>query len=552
MLTLADLTSSDVSQAEDALVQMLEDEFPSMDLSNGRVLRELLIKPAAMFHALNESNMDELRQSMSIYSIAQNPALATDDIVDGVLSNLLITRDDGAAASGQLRVIVSSLVVTPVDYNATFTANGLEFNSTQAFVGVTASNNVINTGSRLISQRADGNYEFLIDVQAATTGSEYNVAEGTRFTTTTTIPNLVEIISANDFSGGTASEDNAALAAKAQAGLSPQVLSGRSHIEALLTAQFEDIRSMSIIGYGDVEMQRDKHNLFELSTGGKVDIYARTAMTPARELLSVTATMTNAVSKQLTITLDRDEAAGVYAVLAVYRNTDTPFQLQGSSEPTLLDSLTINSTTWSTNVTQTGAEFVPDIQESSEAAFTRYRTLAVTFTDSQSTLESGATATYKLYLLKMPYIDIIQDFVNLRARRGPATDYLVRAPIPVICSVGVRVEARNTGEVNTDAVKNAIVNAVNGLGFNIGHLPGSVVIDAAQGQLPSDAVIDLPVTLLGKLYLPDGTTRTLTGTDELRVPTNLSDETISARTVGFFVRTSDVDVSVTEISTPEV
>jgi hypothetical protein len=552
MLSLSNLTEADVTQAELALVQMLQDEFPSMDLARGRVLRELLIRPAAMFHALNEANMDELRRSMSLYDISQNPALATDDIVTSVLSNLLLTRDTGAEATGQIRIIVTDQVVTPVDSGATFTANGLEFTATQSFVGVTAANNVINTGSRLITARNDGNYEFLIDVEAVATGTEYNVAAGTRFTTTATIPRLVDAIAAGDFSGGRATEDNATLAARAQSGLSPRVLSGRSHIEALLRENFADLSAVSIIGFADSEMLRDKHNLFEMSMGGKADIYARTALSPERVLVNVTATMTDVAVKTLTIALDRDVAAGVYDALAVYRAGATPFQLQGESEPTLLDSLAILSKVWSYNATQTGDEFVPDLETASEAAFTRYRTLVMQFTDGQSTLTAGQTATYQLYLLKMPEIADIQDFVNARDRRGPATDYLVRAPIPAICSVGIKIEARNTGEVDTDAVKNAVVNAVNALGFDVGHLPGSVVIDAAQGQLTSDAVLDLPLTLVATIYMPDGTTQNITGTDELRVPDNLSDPSVSARTVGFFLRTSNVDVSVSELQTPEV
>lgn len=551
MTEINNIPASSVDQAEQQLVQILKDEYPSMDLSRGRVLRELLIRPAAIFHAMNEQNLDALRRSFSLQQISQNPTLASDDIVDGVLANLLIERDTGEVSSGQLRIIISQKAVTPIAAGAIFTSNGLSFRATRAFVGVTSQTNIVNTGSRLITSHADGLYEFVIDVEAAETGDQYNLAEGARFTSSAAIPRLVDIVAASDFSGGRTTEDNAALAARAQSGLSPRVLSGRSHIEALLFDTFDYIRDVSIIGYGDSEMERDAHNMFGISYGGKVDIYPQTATAPQRELVSVIATMTDPTTKTLTVTLDRNQMAGAYAVLAVYRHADTPYVLNSNSEPSLIDGLEISSTTWMYNVTQTGDEFVPDITSAEEAAFTRYCTAQLKFVDEESTLNIGQNDTYKVYVLKMPYIDELQDFVNERSRRSPGADYLVRAPIPAICTLGVQIRSRNTNEIDTAAIKTAIANAVNALGFSVGHLPGSVIIDAAQGQIPSDAVLDLPVTMLAKLYLPDGTTKVITGTDELRVPdTDLP--TVSGRTVLWSARTNDIDVVVDEITTPSI
>ncbi len=551
MATISDLDASEISQAELLLVQLLQDEYPSMDLSRGRVLRDLVIKPAAIFAVLNEDNMDRLRRSNSILEISQDPTLATDDIVDNTMSNLLLTRDDGAAASGQVRIIITDNVTTAVDSETVFTAAGLEFKATRAFTGVTSAANVVTTSSRLITSRSDGNFEFLVDIEAVLVGTEYNVSEGTRFTVAPTISGLVDVVSAGDFSGGRASEDNAALAAKAQLGLSPKVLSGRSHIEALLLEEFSGLADISIIGFADAEMTRDAHNLFGMSHGGKADIYARTASVPEKALISVTAIMLDSITKTLTVTLPRDTMAGAYDVLAVYRAGVTPFQLNTETEPSLVDSLTISSKSWGYNVTATGDEFVPDITTQQEAAYTRYRTIVLNFLDPASTLADGATATYQIYLLQMPDIADMQDFVNARDRRSPGADYLVRAPVGAVCSVGISVEARSVAEIDTDAIKNAIANRANGLGFSVGHLPASVVIDAAQGQLPADAVLNLPINMLAKLYLPDGTTTIITGTDELRVPV-LSDVTVTARTVAFFLRASNIDVGVTELSTPGV
>lgn len=553
MLNISDLDTTDVAQAELILVEFLQTEYPSLDLSKGTVLRDTVIRPAALSYALNAENMDRLRRSFSLQQIVSDPTLANDDIVDGVLSNLLITRDDGDYASGQLRIIISELVTTSIDNDALFYANGITYRPTRGFVGVTSSSNVVNLGSRLISSRSDGNYEFIIDVQSVSASTAANASEGTRFTVSTTINRLIDVVAAGDFSGGRAPEDNASLASRAQAGLSPKVLSGRSHIEALLREQLTDLSAVSIIGYGDVEMQRDQHNLFRISHGGKVNIYARTAATPIREVVEATATMidTSSDQKLLSVAMDRDTMAGVYDVLAIYREGEVPFQLSSESEPSFADSLEITSKVWSFNVTSSDGEFVPDITSLQEAAFTRYRTMSLRFKDPESTLGLNETGTYQIYLLKMPNIAEAQDIINSRSVRSPGSDHLVCAPIPAICSVGIVVNARDTGDIDADAIKVAVANRINDLGFTIGYLPAAVIIDAAQGQLPSDATLDLPLSMQGTIYLPNDTTVVVTATDELRIPSTVADNVVSSRTVAWFLRVSDIDVSVKDLSTPE-
>lgn len=549
MLAITDLDNSAVEQAETLLLQFLQEAFPSMDLSRGRVFHDLLIRPAAMFYALNETNLDQIRRSMSLQQIVSEPGLANDDIVDQVLSNLRIVRGVGRPASGQIRVILAARVTTPLDTRVTFSANGVTYAMTSAFTGVTSPASLSTSSSRIITERSDGYYEFIIDVQATTDGPAGNVADGTRFVPSQTITRALDLVAAGDFTGGRVSEDNASLAARAQESIAPQVLSGRVHITSLLRANFDSVRDVSIIGFGDAEMRRDAHNAFGISQGGKVDIYVRTAAYPQRDLREVTATMLDTNSKTLQISLDRDAAAGVYDVLAVYAADATPFELDEEGVPALLDSLELTTQSWTVDLSSTGV-FVPDIASVREGAFSRYRRLNIRFVDPDSDLAEGETATYRVYLLSVPDIAAIQDFVNARDRRSPGTDYLVKAALPAVCSIGVRIISRDPAGVDVQAVRNAIVERINALTFQIGFLPSSVIIDAAQSVLTGNNVLDLPITMTARLYLPDGTTRILSTRDELHVPVT-TDEIVSSRTVAFSVSPEDVDVSVEANSMPE-
>ena len=540
-LQLTDLPTGAIDQAEAVLLEMLKTEYPSMDLAPGRVLRDLLLRPAAMMYALNAANMDNLRKSMSILDIANDPSLADPAIVDSVLSNLMITRNEGGIATGSLTIILTSKVMTPISISTVFTSNGLTFTPTQAFTGVTTSAALTNASSRLISTRSDGYYEFTIDITATAAGSSYNLAAGSRFTTTGSINGMVDLVAQSDMTGGSDVETNSELVIKAQNGLSAHVLSGRAHVEALLKENFSTIQQCSITGFGDAEMERDRHNLFGVSYGGKADIWLQTATRPQQQVVNVTATMTDAAAKTFTATLTRDQFAGGYAVLAMYRYNASPFVLTGESTPTFLDSLPIVSQVKTLDISSTG-EFVPSLFDVSEGSFSRYCAVTVTFTDTASTLSVGQTATYSAYVLYMPDIAAVQTFVNSRARRGPASDYLVRGAIPVMVSVGLKVVSESATTVDTNSIKSAIANAVNGMTFSVGKLPSSVIIDAAHSQLATGQYVKMPISLVGKAYLPDDTTKTIQGINELVLTDD--DPAVSANTVRYFTSAYDINVAV--------
>ena len=174
-LTINDLSAETVQQSEEFLIQFLQDQYPSMDLTEGRVLRNLLIRPAAIFHALNQTNIDQLRQSMSLQAIEANPAIATEETVDAVLSNYRVTRDSGAKARGQIVIVIRDLVATTINAGTVFLADGLTFTNPVAFVGVTTQAVILDDTHRLITKRTDGYYSFVIDVEAAGVGPQYDL-----------------------------------------------------------------------------------------------------------------------------------------------------------------------------------------------------------------------------------------------------------------------------------------------------------------------------------------------------------------------------------------
>ena len=128
------ITDDDVQESEDFLRQRWNEQYPNLDLRPTRVLNDLLIEPTAEVHALNEANIEAYQASSSLQELVNNPDLATDAIVDKVLSNYRITRDQGAQASGLVTIVLSRLATTVVPAGATFVSDGLIFATQQTFI----------------------------------------------------------------------------------------------------------------------------------------------------------------------------------------------------------------------------------------------------------------------------------------------------------------------------------------------------------------------------------------------------------------------------------
>lgn len=532
-----------VTQSEEFLTTFLKEQYPSMDLTEGRVLRNLLLRPAAIFHALNQENFDRLRRSMSMQAIEEDPTLADDDTVDAVMSNYRITRDAGAKASGQVTIVISNLATTPVSQGTVFTANDLEFITANAYVGVTTQAAVIGSSQRLIVRRNDGLYSFTVPVEAAVAGANYMIRRNTRFQVSPEPVGLVDVMATEDFTGGRDAETNADLVERFKLELSPKVFSGRVHIESLLQAAVTDLKATSVVGFGDAEMLRDRHNLFALSTGGKADIYARTAILPESKTVDKTAVLVDAAAKTWQFSIDRDEAPGFYLVEKILPSGAAPDQ--GSYE-------IVEEVRW-LNLTQVEYEFVPDIDNLIEGAYSRYQTAVVKFTDPDTDttglVENESTKVYRVDILAMPNLVTLQDLAIDRGSRNPNADYLVRAPVPAFCAISMTVKYHEDLEApEAAAIAQAVADRVNAINFKLGCLPASVVHDAVHDVIgKTGTLVVSPLDMAASIRKPAGGFISLRSNNELTVP-NLPDEGVTNRTVVFYLPVSAVDVAIEKVT----
>jgi len=536
-LTFDDLSQDDIDDSKAYLTQFLAEEYPSMDLSVGGVYHDLLLQTAAIFHALNVQLMDQLRRSMSLAEIEADPTLADDEQVDNLLSNYLITRDDGALSAGNVVLIFTMRQNLSISAGTQFTTNGLIFATTATYVGVLSEDQVSSTYQRVMTDLGNGTMSMLVPVQAAEVGPEYNISQGTQFTVSPAPASLILAYAEADFVDGAAVETNEELISRVQDGISAKILSGRGNIESLFRTNFPAVGAMSIMGFGDAEMIRDRHNIFSTSQGGKADIYLKSSPSLVNVLVTKTATLINADEQLWQLTITRDDLPGFYDIASVLPSGST--NVGGSLE--IVESVR--------GLDLSGTGFIPDIANITEGAFTRYQTAVVQFidteTDTTDLIEGTTTQDYDVTLEGQPQIAELQDYVNADDQRNPCADYLVRATVPCIVGVEMVITYPAGGDVpDVESIQALIAETINGLDYTYTKLPASLLIDVCHNLLPTGAAITLPITMVGVILKPGGGTLRQRSGNAIEIP-ELPEEGVSKKTTLFFAETENISITTT-------
>lgn len=516
----------------------LLNKYPYLDLEPTRVLNDVLVEPGAAVNAYDEINAEYVRRQTSLLEIEQDPELASDLAVDRILSNFRTSRREGATASGPVTIFLSSNSTISIPAGEIFTAGALSFVAPIAYVGTVG--NITTESERPLTDLGNGVWAMTITVEAAEDGAAYNIRQGTQITWTTPVSSYINSRAEADFSGGEDTQTNASLIEELNDGLTAKVMAGRQNIQALIKAFAPTTRAISCIGFGDPEMLRNSHNMFGLKIGGKADIYVRTDSKPYVATFEKSCTLIDEGEKIFQTLIGRDEFPGFYEIAAIRPLSVTNFG--GSLEIVQeLRSVDLSELSY----------VLPEIINITEGAYTRYQVVSVQFRDptADSSLVAGDTAQYQLDLLGLPLIADIQDHIASRGVRTTLGDYLVRAPIPMQITVSMEIQyVMGDQDVDTAAVQKAVVDTINDFGFNRASLPVSLLVDAAQEVLEDRATVKSPVSLSGRLRLPDGTIRNYRTTSQLELP-KISEQCASSRTIGIYTDYERVAVSVEQVET---
>jgi hypothetical protein len=543
-LTITDLNTlnqQQVEQMRQLLTQLLSEYNPNAGLEMGPT-QDLIVTPKAVLDTATQNNINLVVQSSSLAAIVANPALGDPTTVANLLSNYGITPTAAAPASGNVTILLSTLIPTVIPSTTVFTISGQTFQPAQTYSARVSSTLVQLSTDVLISQL--GNYyAFTIPVTAVTAGSAGNVTLGSPATLSQNPGSFVSAYASTSFSGGTDAESNSQLVTQLQSGLAAKAWGNRVTAAAQITQQFPSVTETSIIGFGDPEMLRDEHSIWPGHTGGRTDTYIQTA--PIQQYVTVTETATliatagNVGTWQFQIA--RDDAPGFYEVTQIL-TPSMPLTAQG-----FLPASDVRGFDLSIDSTHT---YIPDIISPLEAAYTEFQTSTITFIDtvtSVSGLTVGvATAPYQVVMSLMPQIDTIQAFLGLRTNRPPMGDVLVRGAVPCFTGVSLTLNVISASTLTVAAVQAALASAVNSQGF-VGSLAASFINQVLHNLAGTSLVSVSGLSMTGRIRRPDGVNVFVNSSTVLSVPS--SPQVMStANTVLFLLSPSNVAVNLVTVS----
>ena len=197
------------------------------------------------------------------------------------MSNFNIVPSGGRKAKGIVKVIVSNGdMAYAVPAGVVFsTVDGIKFVTDSQTVAVPEYMEVPPSTKTTTLYEGVSGFFFLVEVTAEEIGSSGNIQHGVSLTPESTIQSYVMSEAYKDFDGGSDVQNLEEVIKCIPSGLSIRGFVNKTAVEGMLRSEFDEgefpIVAVSAVGYGDIAQRRDKHNLFGVGVGGRVDIYVR-------------------------------------------------------------------------------------------------------------------------------------------------------------------------------------------------------------------------------------------------------------------------------------
>jgi hypothetical protein len=490
MTTLNEVTQAQFDTAEAALISLVRAAYPSLDLRRGTVLRDMLIRPNAAIYGWNSDQLAELQTRMSLVNLAASTSVVPADWANDILANYGVTLNAGSAAIGLVKVIVNGARTYNLSTGFQLTTlSGLIYATTQNYTIKISASTV--TGEIELLPIGDGNYYFILPVTAAAVGTQYVITQGTALDDVTTLYGFVSAEAYVDFSGGTSAETLPEALVRLPAAISYRALESRTSIEAKLRNAFEVIRALGIQGYGDPAQLRDKHNPMGFAVGSRVDIYARTFMTPSTIVLTKTATQIGANTFQFTI--GRTEAPGYYMIKSI-SETDSSVSPGSTGVPTM-GSYAFTEVREADGLQNTFHDIDPT-NGMIETAYSIYQKSTVIVTGVPVATN---THDFKVEVYVAPSLTELQTYVDDTNIRNLEGDYIIRCPLMCLVELTAPVYYKAETPIDVEKMRTDVYNYINGRNF-VGRLTrselasilrddGAVWVDLAPNGMTLNGVI---------------------------------------------------------------
>lgn len=237
----------DIVEAELLAKQILEANFPDMDLREGTGVRDLLLRPASFLLALCKKGFDYHFDQNTLANITDT---SPTELVDSLLGNLFLTRNLGTQAKINVRLYFARQKAITLTTSTSFSTDGVllffpEESSTYA-------------ASAMLFDSFQNEYYLDVDLLASEKGANYNLSSGSLLYFSNFDPYFlhgeINYLSQSSISP----ETNTQFISRAQTSISTRNLINKPSIDNVLRQKFNFLNRVVTIGAGDAEIFRDQ------------------------------------------------------------------------------------------------------------------------------------------------------------------------------------------------------------------------------------------------------------------------------------------------------
>ena len=273
------LTSNDITEAELFAQQYLQAQFPDLDLREGTGIRDLLIRPTATLIALVNKGIEYHFENNTLEGINDE---SPEEIVDGIMSNLFLDRNEGIKAKVAARLYFSRKKNITISSGLIFSPDDkVKFNPETTY---------IFTPDDMTFDQEDGGYYVDVFLVSQGEGVQYNVDSGSLLYFTNFDPYFLrgEISYLKERSSP--KETNSEFIGRAYSAISTRNLINNPSITSRIQSEFPDVNHVITVGYGNTLMARDKAVIQDendavsiVHLGGNTDVYCSAPIVESTE-----------------------------------------------------------------------------------------------------------------------------------------------------------------------------------------------------------------------------------------------------------------------------
>jgi hypothetical protein len=253
--------SQDVSDAEEFIVSFLNDRIDDGDYTEGALLRDLAVKGISYVFAYLRKTDAQIRVRQSLLTVEETDTSddpeAADDAIDAILSNWLISRNQGKF----VYLVAYGFSTERVDMN--IPAETVFYKTASlAFLLNNEGDDLHIPAEDLVSQfDASGEvtgYTFRIPLVSQNAGLDFNIEPGRFASFDQFSPYVTHVETLEKASGGDDVETSEDFISRSKTVVTVRNLINARSVDTVLRDTFEDLNRVSTVGMGDVEMIRDR------------------------------------------------------------------------------------------------------------------------------------------------------------------------------------------------------------------------------------------------------------------------------------------------------